>query len=239
MPTYAYSAMDRDTGRETQGTIQAETRALAAQQLRARDLLPMALREETGEKGDRGGLTRSVSLPIRRVRRKHLVPFTRQLATLIEAGMPLVYIPPGEFLMGSDSDGENEKPAHHAYLEAFYIGRFPVTNWQYHEFVRDTGQEMPPYIQKIGYNEPDQPVVGVPWHDALDFCKWFSRKAKKNYALPTEAQWEKAARGVEGNRYPWGSEKPSPEKAHFLHTYSRKSYSGLDLQQIIAAFHWK
>jgi iron(II)-dependent oxidoreductase len=134
---------------------------------------------------------------------------------VIETGMPLVYIPPGEFSMGSDGDGENEKPAHHAYLDAFFIGRFPVTNWQYHEYVRDSGQKIPPYMQKLSYNEPDKPIVGVSWHDALDFCKWFGRKAKKNYSLPTEAQWEKAARGAEGNRYPWGNEKPSPDKAHY------------------------
>jgi hypothetical protein len=55
--------------------------------------------------------------------------------SITEAGMPLVYIPPGEFLMGFNKGGENEKPAHFVYLDAYYVGRFPVTNWQYHEFV--------------------------------------------------------------------------------------------------------
>jgi len=135
---------------------------------------------------------------------------------ITEKGMSLVYIPPGESLMGSKGYGRNETPPHFVYIDGFHIGRLPVTNWQYHEFMKDTGQKMPAFMQKPGYNDPDQPVVGVSWQDAFDYCKWFSRRTKKRYSLPTEAQWEKAARGPEGCLYPWGNTPPSPDKAHYV-----------------------
>ncbi len=134
---------------------------------------------------------------------------------LNEAGMPLVYIPPGEFIMGAKYGTDLEKPMHYVYLDAYYIGRFPVTNRQYHEFATATKSDLPPYMQQPGYNDPEQPVVGVSWHDATKFCEWCSARTEKEYFLPTEAQWEKAARGIEGFRYPWGDDKPTPERANY------------------------
>lgn len=139
---------------------------------------------------------------------------------ITEAGMSLVYVLPGEFIMGSDKHEKNEKPEHNVYLDAYYMGRFPVTNWQYNEFMKETGQPMAPFMQKPGYMEPDQPVVGLGWRDAQEFCEWLSKKTKKHYFLPTEAQWEKAARGTEGNLYPWGNDKPDESKAHYRNQLS-------------------
>jgi formylglycine-generating enzyme required for sulfatase activity len=94
----------------------------------------------------------------------------------------------------------------------FSISRYPVTNEQYHDFVEETRHKQPEhwhdytdleYLVELG----DYPVVNVSWMDAMAYCKWLSEKTGKKYGLPTEAQWEKAARGVSGQPFPWGNLK--------------------------------
>ncbi len=121
-----------------------------------------------------------------------------------------VYIPSGLFWMGTD-DLEApvyEKPFHRVALPSFRMGKFPVTNRQYAEFIRQTKLIVPPEMGWSGQNPPadrlDYPVQGVTWYDALEYCQWLSTKTGRVYRLPTEAQWEKAARGEDGRRYPWG-----------------------------------
>jgi formylglycine-generating enzyme required for sulfatase activity len=119
--------------------------------------------------------------------------------------LELVRIPAGEFLMGSDpavdkAARDNEQPQHRVYVAEFFMGKYPVTNAQYAAFARATGHEM------RSRGKDDYPVVKVTWHDAVAFCEWLSRETGQAYRLPTEAEWEKAARGDDGRLWPWGND---------------------------------
>ena len=127
----------------------------------------------------------------------------------------LARIPAGEFLMGSimarDKDArENELPPHGARLPEFHIGQYPVTNRQYQAFVRATRHEAPNHWERgrIPWRKEDHPVVNVSWYDAAVFCDWLVRHTGQPFRLPTEAEWEKAARGTDGRTYPWGDDPP-------------------------------
>jgi formylglycine-generating enzyme required for sulfatase activity len=115
----------------------------------------------------------------------------------------MVTVPAGEFVMGS------EKPVHRVHLDAYAIGKYPVTNAQYQRFVEVTGRE-PPRHWENGKPVPwmaNHPVVYVSWRDAQAYCRWLSETTGGIYRLPTEAEWEKAARGSEDEReWPWGNE---------------------------------
>jgi serine/threonine-protein kinase len=140
-------------------------------------------------------------------------------------GMEQVYVPAGEFLMGStDMEAkitiENgraypEIPQHTVYLDGYWIDKFEVTNKQYSLCV-EAGVCEPPYINsnftyKEYYGNPEfdnYPVVWVSWYQAKLYCEWTGRR------LMTEAEWEKAARGTEGQKYPWGNDPVSSERAN-------------------------
>ncbi len=120
------------------------------------------------------------------------------------AGM--VRVPAGPFRMGSDTtrvDCQDEHPPHTVDLPEFYIDRTEVTNAQFRAFCDATGREYPPnpgWDADYFLGKPEYPVINVTWKDAGDFAKWAGKR------LPTEAEWEKAARGADGLRYPWGNE---------------------------------
>jgi formylglycine-generating enzyme required for sulfatase activity len=113
--------------------------------------------------------------------------------------------------MGSaDSDpdaSEDEKPQHRVYLDAFWLGKYPITNAQYRVFVRATGYQEP-YGWERGSFPPgkaDHPVVGINWSDVLAFCEWAAQASRRPVRFLTEAEWEKGARGTDGRLYPWGN----------------------------------
>lgn len=118
-------------------------------------------------------------------------------------------IPGGWFLMGSDVGPDNERPVHRVWVDAFELGIYQVTNQEYRCFVQATGLPPPPFWQNTGFCHPQQPVVGISWFDAHAYCQWLRQRTGRPYRLPTEAEWERAARGGhEGLLYPWGNAPP-------------------------------
>jgi formylglycine-generating enzyme required for sulfatase activity len=121
----------------------------------------------------------------------------------------MVMIPEGEFEMGYNDGDEDEKPIHKVFLKPFYIDIYEVTNAQYQKFVDETNYKKPSHWKDPMMNAPNQPVVSVNWFDANEYCKWAGKR------LPTEAEWEKAARGgLVGKPYPLG-DKISQNDANF------------------------
>ncbi len=125
-------------------------------------------------------------------------------------GSVLVYVPEGEYILGSDEIDDEEKPVHRVRLSPFWISKYPVTNAQYRRFLEaEPGQEKPRLWEDKDFNQDRQPVVGVSWDDAMAYCRW------AGLSLPSEAQWEAAARGTDRRRFPWGDDEPTPEHANF------------------------
>lgn len=124
-------------------------------------------------------------------------------------GTELIRIPAGEFWMGTDDGPENERPKHRVTLPEYYIARTPITNAQYRRFMEATGHGEPALWNEKRFNQPNQPVVGVTWYDAMEYCKWAGLR------LPTEREWEKAARGTDGRLWPWGNDPPSEKLCNF------------------------
>ena len=121
----------------------------------------------------------------------------------------LVTIPAGDFLMGSETGADNEKPVHRVWVDAFAIARYPVTRRDYAAFLDATGHPPTKFWGDRRFQLPNQPVVGPSWFDAVAYCEWLSGQIRKHYRLPTEAEREKAARGrLEGCDFPWGNEPP-------------------------------
>jgi formylglycine-generating enzyme required for sulfatase activity len=119
-------------------------------------------------------------------------------------GREMVLIPAGPFIMGGGDGAEfDEMPQHNVYVSAFYMDKYEVTNEDYQRFIRGTQyhpQTIPFFQDDVTLLfGPKQPAVGVSWDDAATYCKWVEKR------LPTEAEWEKAARGEDGRTWPWGN----------------------------------
>jgi formylglycine-generating enzyme required for sulfatase activity/calcineurin-like phosphoesterase family protein/energy-coupling factor transporter ATP-binding protein EcfA2 len=135
----------------------------------------------------------------------------------------MIFIPAGEFIRGS-KEYKDAKPVNHIYLDDFMIGVYPVTNQEFKRFVDDKGYQTEAFWPGVGWqwrleekviepalwhnrkwNGPNFPVVGVSWYEAAAYANWLNKITGKPYRLPTEAEWEKAARGIEARKYPWGN----------------------------------
>jgi len=121
----------------------------------------------------------------------------------------LIPIPAAWFLMGSNSGQDCERPIHRVWVDTFLLAATQVTNAEYARFLRATGTAPPPLWQDPNFNHPQQPVAAVSWHEAVRYCEWLSTQTARPYRLPTEAEWEHAARGgLEQKAFPWGDAPP-------------------------------
>ena len=121
----------------------------------------------------------------------------------------MVRIPAGWFWMGSEIGQDNERPVHRLWVDEFLLAACQVTNTEYARFLDATGTEAPPFWHDPNFNHPRQPVVAVAWFEAGKYCEWLSRASGRHYRLPTEAEWERAARGgTESKIFPWGDAPP-------------------------------
>ncbi len=121
----------------------------------------------------------------------------------------LIQIPAAWFLMGSKAGQDCERPIHRVWVDAFLLSATQVTNAQYARFLSATGTAPPPFWPDPKFNHPQQPVAGVSWFDAARYCEWLSAQTARDYRLPTEAEWERAARGdLEQKNFPWGDAPP-------------------------------
>jgi formylglycine-generating enzyme required for sulfatase activity len=159
-------------------------------------------------------------------------------------GSPLVLVPAGIFLMGQAHNDflaeDHEKPMREVYLGAFWIDIYPVTNARFARFLEAGGYEQPTWWSadgwawknrlqwrqplqwgQPGWDGPDQPVAGVSWYEADAYARWAGRR------LPTDAEWEKAARGTDARRYPWGENWPTGDLANFDNRVGRSTPVGL------------
>jgi len=119
----------------------------------------------------------------------------------------LVSIPGSDFFMGQEDGRDEERPVHRVWVAPFRLGRFQVTNAEYDEFRRATGRTATKFREQPEFANPQQPVVGVSWFDAVDYCRWLSAESGRRFRLPAEAEWEFAARGgLDQCLYPWGNE---------------------------------
>lgn len=148
---------------------------------------------------------------------------------LNKLGLELRLVPAGEYLLGSPSTETgrywDEGPQHRCRLAAFYITAHEITNAAYGKFLRATGHQPPLYWQDKNLNAPEQPVVGVTWYDAVAFARWLSEVTGEPYRLPTEAEWEAAARGgLIGQPYPWGAEPPG-DGGRYRANYNPKPFA--------------
>jgi formylglycine-generating enzyme required for sulfatase activity len=115
-----------------------------------------------------------------------------------------VKIPAGEFLMGDAAGAPSERPVHRVRLHAFLIAAAPVTNAEYARYLAATGAPPPAFWGHAGFDDPEQPAVGVSWDEAIAFAAWAGAR------LPTEAEWEMAARGGRPDaRLPWPGDAPA------------------------------
>ena len=125
-------------------------------------------------------------------------------------GAPMVLIPAGAFTMGSNEGLPAERPEHVVTLDAYAIDRYEVSPRLYRRFLQEAQRDAPPtWDDEAAETVGDRPAIGVSWADASAYCTWAGKR------LPTEAEWEKGARGTDGRRYPWGPMQPFVDIANY------------------------
>jgi len=117
--------------------------------------------------------------------------------------------------MGCDTGQDNEKPVRRVWVDEFLLAARQVTNEDYGRFLRDSASLPPPFWSDPEFSHPEQPVVGVSWYDAIGYCEWLRTRTGRKFRLPTEAEWERAARGGrEGTLFLWGDAPPEAQPGY-------------------------
>lgn len=205
---------DEDLAREADELLRREAERQAAEQAAERVRQRAAAAERARREAEEQ-LRRTAQTQYPR-----LQPTPQGFTLHLAAGMwtPLRRVPAGEFCMGSDPARDpqahpQEQPQHLVYLSEYAISQYPITNAHYAVFAKAQHRvfSYTPGLENI-------PVTGVAWDDAVAFCRWLSQRTGNVFRLPTEAEWEKAARGPDGRLYPWGDDwDPSRVSAGALH----------------------
>jgi formylglycine-generating enzyme required for sulfatase activity len=156
---------------------------------------------------------------------KHMAeddPLQAELRVNLGGGVDMEFmrIPAGEFWMGSDPQVDDraqaaEQPRHKVYLDEYLVGKYPVTVAQFGAFLKASGYKWSWMSAEEMVEKKDHPVVEVSWEDAHTFCEWVSKVSGCKVRLPSEAEWEKAARGTDGRIYPWGNEAPDENRCNY------------------------
>ena len=134
----------------------------------------------------------------------------------------MVRVPGGWFWMGCEIGRDDEKPRHRVWLDAFELSAYQVTNEEYACFLTAMRYPEPMCWKDPNFNHPKMPVVAISWHEAVGYCAWLNRETSMPYRLPSEAEWERAARGgVEHSLYSWGDTPPE-----LLPNYARRWKTG-------------
>ena len=137
---------------------------------------------------------------------------------------PMAWIPDGAFMMGTLDASSKAAPVHRVYLYAFYLDVYEVTTARYAKFLAAIGPAEPGFVPmfwdevELPY-DGDRPVLGISWNAAEAYCTWVKKR------LPTEAEWEKAARGTDNRSYPWGNDVPTSKLANYDKVFSGHRYS--------------
>jgi len=135
-------------------------------------------------------------------------------ATVIEPTM--IAVPAGWFQMGCDAGQDVERPIHRVWVDSFAIAETQVTVGEYARFLDATRRPPPPTWNDPNFNHPEQPVTAVSWFEAAAYCEWLSEVTGSHYRLPTEAEWERAARGGDERKlFPWGDDPPQ-SRPHYV-----------------------
>ena len=168
------------------------------------------------------------ALVVRMLRKKMAVHGNPSRTAMLLEEPETIVVPQGDFLLGrhrAHGALAHEAPQHSVWLNSYRIGKYPITNRQYSEFVNDTGQPPPQPGGWFGSKPPlerlEHPVVGVSWFECLKYCRWLSEKTGQHYRLPTEAEWEKAARGTDGRLFPWGGDR-NADRCDWSGTHSHR-----------------
>jgi formylglycine-generating enzyme required for sulfatase activity len=171
-----------------------------------------------------------IQMPVESAARESWDWLRRVASKLFHPLVPeMVPIPAGKFWMGSDRQRlertglewkdwmERETLYHQVYLPKYEISKYPVTNAQYAAFARATDHRVPKHWEdsRVPGGLEDHPVVQVSWNDAMAYCRWLSKVTGGSFTLPSEAEWEKAARGPDGRIYPWGDRLPATDLCNF------------------------
>src|SRR5262245_38532820 len=175
-----------------------EPKALPQQVAQAEDTLEIA--NKLGLDDEKRAVYQQLN---EKIQHRHRVNYkTPSLPQQLDQSMVLV--PAGEFLMGSWTGDADERPVRRVYLDAFFMDKNQLTVGEYAKFLAATSHEVPPEWNIMSRPmHQKRPVVNVDWEDAAAYCKWAGKRQ------PTEAEWEKAARGTDGRTYPWGDEPPT------------------------------
>jgi formylglycine-generating enzyme required for sulfatase activity len=140
----------------------------------------------------------------------------------------MVYIPAGNFRMGLNAGDPDQRPGHDVYLDGYWMAKNEVTFEQFDRFCKDSGEKKP---RDRGWGRGRRPVICISWRSAQNYCEWLSKKSGLKFVLPTEAQWEKAARDTTGRLYPWGDRAPDNVTANY-----RNEGDGSDFTAVVGSY---